>query len=100
MAGAWEGGAALAGAGQGESGGRTRGFGGGEQRVFQVLACGVCGVRAGDEEGRERSSGAGLRAGGRRWDLSDLPLLRMMSCGAGGAGASLPLLASDCKTLL
>lgn len=58
-------------------------------------------------EGEEyRNGDAGCRQHCRHWDLSDLPLLWMMSCGAGGAwiccwaGASLPLLASDCKTLL
>lgn len=101
--GAWEGGrGARQGLGEVGLGSVGRGLAGGEQRVCQAP---VCGARAGERTARERSTGPGMPAGSRRWDLSALPLLRMMSCGAGGGWVlprrSIPAwLASGCQTLL
>lgn len=101
--GAWEGGrgarqgfgeVGLGSVGRGLAGGRAEGLPG---------ACVRCQSRGEDCE--ERSTGPGTPAGSHRWDLSALPLLQMMSCGAGGGWVlprrSIPAwLASGCQTLL
>lgn len=63
--GAWEGGSgAWQELGRWVSIGWTGGVCGGKQRIFQVLACGVCGVTAGGEDWKEKSTETAMLAVG------------------------------------